>query len=242
MKYLFYISFLLIIVANMQGCAPYKAKQQFAAIDLPHLGSMVQLKKNVLYTKAAQIGQVQLEHPLQVEVREMPFNKMSYKAYAYHSKQAGSTNTLAYADSIPVKPKYLRLELQDRIALTQLLNTENNIGARAYLENDPDYKIVTALSLTTSKSMEVQLLSADEVRLGQTNLGKLFLELRTANNIQEVHFQNLQVFDYEYASFCWGEDQFNQRKIKAIVNGEGCPKGTFKKPAKMDSRKSYLKF
>ena len=242
MKYLFSFFCLLLIGAFIQGCAPYKAKQQAAAIDLPHLGSMVQVKRNVLYTQAAQIGQAHLENPLYVQVKEMPFNKMSYKAYANHSRQSEQGNTVQFIDSVPVKPKYIRLELQDRIALTELLNTEGNEGTRSYLENDSNYKIVTAIAITALREVELQFLSADKVHLKQSEFGELFLELHQNTNKQIVHFRDLKVFHYEYASFCWGEDQFNQRKIKAIVHGKGCPKGTFKKPSKMDSRKSYLKF
>lgn len=242
MKYLYYCSFFLMLCICGSSCAPYKAKQQVAAIDLPNLGSVVQLKKNVLYTRANQIGQASLERPLHVRIKEMPFNKTSYKAYTYYTGQAHKANTIAYVDSLPVKPTYLQLELQDRIALTDLLNTERNDGVRSYLENDPHYKIVTSIAVVASESMSLQFLSAEELRLTQNDLGELFLELHQGKTKKQIAFGELQIFNYEHASFCWGEDQFNNRKIKAIVDGKGCPKGTYKKPSKMNSKRSYLKF
>ncbi|WP_430965797.1 hypothetical protein [Spongiimicrobium sp. 2-473A-2-J] len=225
------------------SCANQKAQRQEAAITFPELGSMVKLKGKLLHTQMQQIGTPQLQAPLKLTVQQLPFNSASYTTYSTYIKKAGQVNSIAYDDSLPYKPKYLRLQLLDRIGLVQLLNSEANTQVRNYLENDPDYRMVVSLDVTMQDALMPQFLEAGNVLLQQNGHGEMFLVLENGKQQQPLDFSQVQVFNYGTASFCWGEDQFNKMKIEAILSfKESCPQGTHKKAAKASGDREYLKF
>lgn len=243
MKYPTLFCGLLLAALLFSSCASQKAQRQETAISFPELGSMVKRKGKLLHTQMQQIGTPQLQAPLKLTVQQLPFNNASYGAYSTYIKKAGQVNSIAYNDTLHYKPKFLRLKLLDRIGLVQLLNSEANTQVRTYLENDPDYKMVVSLDVTMQDALMPQFLQAGNVLLQQNGHGEMFLVLENGKQQQSLGFSQVQVFNYETASFCWGEDQFNRMKIKAILSfDERCPQGTHKKAAKASGDRAYLKF
>lgn len=239
----FYPLFWALTAILVLGCSAYKQKQQTAALSIPELGSIVHTKGSLWYASADQIGKPEMEEALSVTVQQLPFTKVSYALYSNHMNRASKINGIAYVDSLPYKPKYLRLQLQDKIGLVQLLNGKENTNVRLYLENDDAYKIVTDWYLTLPDALLEQLKSAEKVTLVKDENGSSFLSVMQNGLQSDVSFSQVEVFDYKFSSFCWGEDRYHNKLIKAILaSGENCPKGTFKKAAKVRPDKSYLKF
>ncbi len=236
------IGLLLGLSFGFNGCATYKAKQQVAAVSFPELGSLVQVKDHMLYTSASPMGVPQWSTPLKVELAQLPFNKAVYSKYASFIQQSAGINSIVYIDSLPVKPKYLKISLTDHIALTQELNASENSHVCSYLENDPNYKLVTALLFTVPDAQIPALLEADFITLEQDALKEMKLVWHKDNQKKQIDMKSMEVFDYEYHSFCWGEDQFHNKKIQLLTQGNGkCPKGTEKKATKLKRDQSYLK-
>jgi hypothetical protein len=156
--------------------------------------------------------------------------------------RAGKINSIPYVDSLPYKPKYLRLQLLDKIALTGLLNSESNLGARTYLEKNEDYKMVTTLDVVTTDALMPLLLGAETVLLQQDEFKNPYLQLIGSKSEVNLTFFQVQVFNYELSGFCWGENKYYRKEIQALVDtGESCPKGTFAKASKATSDRDYLK-
>ena len=234
---------LLLLTLFLGSCASYKSKQQIAALTFPQLGGIIETKGELWFGTAEQIGALQWENPAQIMVQELPFNKASYANYANYMQTAGKINSIPYVDSLPYKPKYLRLQLVDKISLVQVLNAGENKNVRSYLENDDAFKIVTRWDITATDALMVQLLEADAVLMEENPQNKMQLVLIKDKKKQLVSQSELQVFDYDFSTFCWGEDRYHNKRIETLLTGNArCPKGTYKKAVKVTSDKSYLKF
>lgn len=242
LQYIWILGLLASLSFSFNGCATYKAKQQAAAVSFPELASLVQVKDHMLYTSANPMGVPQWSSPLKVQLAQLPFNKAVYSKYASFIQQSAGINSIVYIDSLPVKPKYLKITLTDHISLTKQLNASKNDNVCSYLENNADYKLVTSLFFTVPDAQIPQLLDAEFITLEQDAYKEMKLVLHMGKQKKQMDMKSMEVFDYEYHSFCWGEDQFHNKKIQLLTQGNGkCPKGTEKKATKLKRDQSYLK-
>ena len=223
------------------SCSSYKNKKQESLLVLPELGTVVQVQGDMLY-ESSEPTSLPVWPTLRVEVRQMPFNAVSYTTYAKYKQRAAQINSVPYNDSLPYKPKFLRLTLPDKVKLTQMLNQDNHKALREYLVTDDTYKLVTQLDIAPTEVDLVNFLNAEAVQLERDSYGAQKLVLVNGKQRRSFFFSELQVFDYAHTSFCWGEDVYHNKKIKSLISDGGrCPKGTFMKPKKMDKNKTYLK-
>ncbi|QLG46784.1 hypothetical protein [Costertonia aggregata] len=235
--------YIFSVVVLFYSCGSFKAEQRTSALTFPELGSIIKKKGMLWYGTSEQVGIPLWSEPMTVNIRQLPFNPDSYNTYAKYMSSAGKINSIAYNDSLPYKPKYLRLELVDKIRLTRALNSEPNEAVLSYLANDADYKIVTRMDFTVPETVMPTFELADNVVLIQDKFNKVQLVLIANGKEELVNFNEIQIFDFEYSSFCWGEDRYHRKRIENIVSdGSKCPKGTFVKPSKVKADKSYLKF
>ncbi|MGW9686754.1 hypothetical protein [Flagellimonas sp. 2504JD1-5] len=223
-------------------CSTYKAKKQEAQLSFPELGTLIKTKGDLWYSAAEQIG-VPDWSELKVDVQQMPFNRQSYTDYAKHMQQAAKINTISYNDSLPYKPKYLRLQLLDQLGLAQLLNQDKHDALRSYISNDDSYKLVTGLNITVPETEMPGFLQAEAIQLQKDKYDNIVLTVINGEQKRQYFFSELQVFDYQYAHFCWGEDQYHNMIIENLISeGQKCPKGTYLKASKVNGDKAYLKF
>lgn len=243
MNHLKHLLLFLIITIFLTSCASYQSKLQTAAITFPELGSLINVKDNLLFESEEQIGILNFDEELLVSTMELPFNKASYTKYLNYLEKANRVNSVSYTDSMPYKPKYIRLQLLDKIALTELLNNDNNKGVRSYLENDADYKLVTSLDVTVTDELRSVLMESETILLQKDTKNKLLIYVINNNQKRRIDFSHLEVFDFNYVSFCWGEDRYHQKLIKALVQeNESCPKNTYSRASKVKSKiKSFSK-
>lgn len=242
MKNGYRIGTFLLSIIFFSACGSYKSEQQAAKLSFPELGSLVHMKGKLWNANAEQIGKPVWNTPLEITAQQLPFNKKTYTTYASYMANASRINGIPYVDTLPYKPKYIRLQLLDKIGSTAQLNNKNNTHVREYLEDDAAYKLVTRIDITLPDEMIPQLLAANAIRMVENvNNGK-HLILTTAGQESKISLSEIQIFDYGFSSFCWNEDRYHRKQIEAILpENEKCPKGTFKKASKVDADKSYLK-
>lgn len=233
---------LLFGVLTVWGCSSYKAQKQEALLSFPELGTVIKTKGDMWYSAAEQIG-VPNWSVLKVDVKQLPFNRTSYYSYAKYMEQAGKINSIAYNDSLLYKPKYLRLQLLDRLGLTQLLNNEQHDDLRSYISNDDGYKMVTGLNITVPEVEMPGFLQAEALQLQKDAYDNIILVVINGEFEKHYFFSELHVFDYQYSNFCWGEDQYHNMIIENLISeDQKCPKGTYLKASKVNGDRSYLKF
>ncbi|WP_411032226.1 hypothetical protein [Spongiimicrobium sp. 3-5] len=223
-------------------CSPTK-KITTTNTVIPDIGEIGKLDITLFHKDFLPVGKPSLIKPITLAARQIPFTKSQFKAYAQLKQGGGEEVPLQYIDSILNKPKYISLEISDRIGLQQQLNGEVNSGAREYLVQDESYGMVTKVSLRTKPSYWETILASDEVYLSQTSTGTHTLEIHQNNTIHFIPFSELEIFEYTTASFCWGLNKYGKEIIKAIpTTGEACPHNTEKKAYKLNENKSYLRF
>lgn len=230
--------FLLLVL----GCGSYKAERQENKLQIPQLGTVVKTKGGIWYEAAAQIG-VPKWKKLKVTVQEMPFNVESYTVYARHMYRSGKINSIPYKDSLRYKPKYIRLQLQDKISFAALLNNDEHTAMRRYLSLDDGHRLVTTLDLALT---EVEITEFNEIlaaTLEKDAFDNPILVLERVGAIRTYLLKDLPIYNYGLSAFCWGEDQYQNLRIENLVDeDEKCPRGTHLKVSKLQAENAYLKF
>ncbi|UII76205.1 hypothetical protein LV716_18370 [Flagellimonas sp. HMM57] len=242
MKSFFVKALVICVILFLLGCNAYKAQKQEAQLNFPALGTLIKTKGDLWYSAVEQVG-VPDWSALKVDVQQLPFNRTSYGSYARYMEQAGKINSIAYVDSLPYKPKYLRLQLLDKLGMTQLLNTDTHKELRSYIAQDEGYKLVTGLDITVPETEMPSFLQAEAVQLQKDTYGNIQLVTINGTTENRYFFSELQIFGYQYANFCWGEDRYHNLIIENLLSEkEKCPKGTYLKSIKVNGDRSYLKF
>ncbi len=224
------------------GCNAYKAQKQESLLSFPELGTLIKTKGDMWYSAAEQVG-IPKWSELKVDVKQLPFNRTSYYSYAKFMEQAGKINSISYNDSLPYKPKYLRLQLLDKLGLTNLLNADSHKTLRSYISNDDGYKLVTGLNITVPETEMPSFLQAEAIQLQKDEYDNIVLVVINGELERHYFFSELHVFGYLYSNFCWGEDRYHNMIIENLISeGQKCPKGTYLKASKVNGDRSYLKF
>lgn len=230
----------LLLAILLCACNPVKELTQTPTYN-PSLGIIGKEDNTLLQKNFRQLGQPNLTGEITLSVSEIQFTKSKFKAYQSLMVQNGQRTAFSYVDSLPVQPKFLRFEIQDKIELITILNSVENTEARTYLERDPDSKIVSSISTYMDEREADQFTNSAQVFLTTEVNG--MLQIMTLNG-KEKRFYFLrenQIFSYDLMGLCWGRDVYGRAKIEAFNMGGKCPKGTDKKPLKDENLKSYLK-
>ena len=232
----------LVFISGCKTISVQHQKQQLA-VSVPELGSVGMEEGNLLHNNFQQVGMPELSQKIRIQAKRIPFDKNSYKAYAKYLEEAGQESPLQFSDSLPQKPIYLHLSVMDRIGIKEALNQPKNKALLSYLENDKAYKIVSEITTVVKPELLQSFSEAEEVYLVQKGISKLGLELiKDGKVFREVNFSALSPFAYQLSSFCWGENYKHQTVIEAIVDGNPCPKNTYKKAHKIEKKKDVFRF
>ncbi len=234
------LTFLTLLL--LWGCSTYKAKKQEALLNLPLMGTLVKTTGDMSYNAAEQIG-IPKWTSLKVEVKELPFNIESYTTYARHMLRAAKINSIPYNDSLRYKPKYIQLQLQNKIDMAHMLNNDAHGEMRNYLSLDPDHRLVTSVDIALTELEIQEFLAINGAELKKDKLNNIVLTLYMDDIERTYQLKDLPIFDYGLSAFCWGEDQYHRLRIENIVDEDlKCPKNTYLKASKIKSDKAYLKF
>ena len=233
----YYFSMLLALVIS--SCTALK-QEISKDISTPFLGAIIKQDKSILNTNFKQVGAPFLNDGIAVTVKAIPFTKSSFKSYSKAKTQKGEKVYVNYADSLPLKPKYLQFEIKDKIGLKTALNRFENLEVRNYVAKDSHCQIVSQISVYIDEMEAAMYRNAQTVLLSTDTKGMLQLELVNGSQMQKINLFNNEIFDYEVVGFCWGEDSYGKPQIETLNNGK-CPKGTEKNAQELNDLKSFLK-
>jgi len=223
------------------SCAPLQNIQEGKG-QIPVIGSIANEKKSLLGSEVHCIGKPHMIHALALSIREIPFTKSTYRTYQnrkIHNEEKGAVH---YVDSLTVKPKYITLEISDRIALQTLLNHSDNSDVRSYLIKDEDYSVVSGITMVVNPELRRDFMASEALFLTETEHGVLGIALMNNKETVTIPLPKAGIFDYKLSGFCWGENRYGEKQIEAIVSyGDRCPEGTEKDAHKLNATKNYLK-
>lgn len=235
------ISFLLLSAVLLLSCTPLKQMGN-SEQHMPFLGDIGNHSKSLLHSEFQKAGSPVLKEPIALSVMEVPFNKAKFKTYAKVKSDLGQKPSFAYIDSLPNKPKYLCLEIADKIGMRETLNDSGNKAVLSYLENEEDYVMISKIALVVDEMQRMQLTSAEALFLVNDANGQITVEAVKGNSKTYCSFTSTEIFDFKVSGFCWGETPYGQKRIETLTsNGESCPRGTERKAYKLDETKDFSK-
>lgn len=183
-----------------------------------------------------------MEKGIPLSIREIQFDRSTFRAYSDLKVSQGKQPIVTFIDSLPIKPKYLCLQLSDQIMLQSQLNSGSNPNVRSYLSNDEDFKIVTQVAFLDTPENTRRLLEAEALFLTQGRDGILSIELLKNGKRNSYRISTIEIFGYELSGFCWDTDGYGRERIASIsAEGGKCPKGTERDAQKLSATKSYPK-
>lgn len=232
----------MLLALLLFSCASLQNIEKNSDRFIPSIGAIGKEEKSLLTKNFQQVGNPHLEKGIPLSIREIQFDRSKFKVYADFKASQGRQPTVTFIDSLPVKPKYLCLQISNKIALQSQLNEDRNSNVRSYLSNDDNFKIVTQIAFMDTRENSQQLLDADGLFLTQCKDGLLGIELLKKGKRIPFTMSTMEIFEYELSGFCWNTDRYGKEKIASIsADGEKCPRGTEKDAHKLKETKSYLK-
>ena len=237
------ITVLFSLVVMLTACKTISVNQQTQKKTLQHipLGTIGEQKSFVLAQDYKPTAIPKFQKPVRVQLSLVPFNAATHKAYKKAKVFQNNKTDINYVDSIKVKPKFIRLEIADRLTIINSLNSNENKDVLAFLKNKSNAQLITTISIALNKSVMASLHNADEVFLTKTGINSYGLMLFKDKIKQEsIRFKDGVVFAYEASNFCWQEDSTRQLKI-VDINPDKCPNSTYRNAKRAKKKMNYYK-
>ena len=244
MNYIKYYGILLLCV-SLSGCSILQPKDTMP--DYTPTGNIVVLgaigiENNELLSSEFKVTTFpQYTKGIRVYATQKEFTKHTYKKLL--KSPEASKVPVTYVDSIATKPKYLQIEVIDRIALLEEIKSDANTSIESYIETQTDIKLVSAVNLVFTKAVQDEITKAEAIFL-QNNAYKQYeiALVKDGKSYKQISLKEATVFDYELSCFCWGENERRKVELKAIVdNTTSCPKGAYKDADKARDKMDYFK-
>ena len=244
MNYIKYYGILLLCV-SVSGCSILQPKDTIPDYtpkgDIVVLGAIGTEDNELLSSEFKVTAFPEYAKGIRVYATQKDFTKNTYKKLL--KSPEASKVPVTYIDSIANKPKYLQIEIMDRIALLEEIKAAANTSIESYIETQTDIKLVSAVTLVFPKAIQDEITKAEAVFL-QNNAYKQYeiALVKDGKSYKQISLKEATVFDYELSCFCWGENERRKVELKAIVdNNDSCPKGTYKDADKARDKMDYFK-
>ena len=185
-----------------------------------------------------------IDKPVKVSVSVLEFNKTSYKVFSIANNKKSLPLTVNYVDSLERKPRFLKLELADRVAILNALNNKENSAIKDYILNKKDAHIISAISIVLNQEKMKSILDSDALFLEQEPNKTFVLKAYKDNNVfDSFKFNEGVVFAYQASNFCWQESDKYQLNILDIVEStDKCPNSTYRSAKRAEKKIDYFKF
>lgn len=167
-----------------------------------------------------------LEQKIRVKSIAKFFDKTTISYY--NKNQPDTTKTITYIDSLTIQPKYLQLEIIDKVTLLEELNAKSNKTVVAYLKTAENTLFISSVSIKFPEMIQNNIQNAEEIFLMNSDNKKYVLALFNKNKLSEIiEFSTGDIFEYETSNFCWGVNDKHNIVITDITDGK-CGKNTYK--------------
>lgn len=182
--------------------------------------------------------------PIKVNAVPVTFTNQTYKAFVKSQKSQPAGFNIQYIDSLNQKPRFVHLQIADKVAIIEELNAENNSSIKNYLKVKPDARMVTSISMATSPELLQKIIEAENIFLEQEGAKSYVLNLYKNNGfVQRLSFDQAVVFAYKTSSFCWQENERRQLKIVDLVDEHYiCPENSYSRAKRAKKDLDYFKF
>lgn len=234
--------YFILLIVILASCKTPLVNQQVhhSATAIPELLSIGKQPPALLERPFQIIGVPNLPRQIRLDIKQLPYNQTSYKAYTYHQKQMNKEVGFTLKDSINPAPNFFQLSVLDRITLAETFNADPNKVLQDYIMEDSEILMVSSILFNVSNQIRDQLLEAEEAYAIQNGVSNVEIQLVKEGHVfATLNLSELQPFSYGVSNFCWGLDKRNRPEIKAIINNKDCPQNTKTKAYKLESPYNY---
>jgi len=183
------------------------------------------------------------DKPVKVSANVLEFNKTIYKAFSQANNKKSLPLTINFVDSLDIKPRFLKLELVDRVSILNALNNKENSVVKDYIQNKKEAHIISAISIVFDEEKTKSILDADALFLEQEP-NKTFVLRAYKNNsiLGSFKFSEGVVFAYQASNFCWQEnDKYKLNIVDIVESTDKCPNSTYRSAKRAKKKIDYFK-
>jgi len=208
------------------------------------LGTVGEQKNFVLEQDYNHTALPKYQTPIKVNVSVLTFNRTTFKSFSKAKTNQNQGVTINYVDSLENKPKYLKLEIADRVAVLNTLNSKENKDVFNFLQTKTEAHLVSSIALVLSINDITATITADEVFLETTGIKNYALKLYKNKIAQQtILFSDGVVFAYKTSSCCWKQNKKYQLEIVDLVESDDkCPSNTYRFAKRAKNKIDYFKF
>jgi len=241
-KYFFIISFVLMLLAGCKTASIFQESGVNSTQQVP-LGSIGSGNDFLFQTGFNNAAIPIYNQPIKVAVKIIFFNKQTFKAFE-KAKTLQSVNVVIdYIDSLAIKPKYIELQIADKVTVISALNLKENSDVKAYLGHNTYANVITSMSLALNPNDLESIIQADAVFLVEKTPKIYVLQLYKKNKKTGIIFFNQGVvFKYKTSNCCWQENKTHEINIVDLVSEyNNCPKRTHRSAKRAQKTINYFK-
>ncbi|CAL2094026.1 conserved protein of unknown function [Tenacibaculum sp. 190524A02b] len=227
----------LFLVGMLVSCGVLPQKNTYHATSKSVELGVVGNRKISVYKTDFDVTSIPVyKNLIKVTTVEKSFTKSIYKNYLDATKEKKGIHKVNYIDSLEVKPTYIDLILEDKVAVIKALNQEENESVFKYVKNIPEAKLVSALRMVSTPEVKKQLQQADAMYVKTNNQKnqKVYL-FNKEKQIGVLDISKTTIFGYQVSSFCWEITEREKIKLATLLNeGENCTSNTKRNPKKLE--------
>ena len=233
------VSFIVI------SCKSIKVNQEYQKTTTQNLqlGTVGEQKDFVLEQDYDHVALPVYNIPIKVSISPSSFNKLTYKAFVKAKTSQTQNVAVNYIDTLDTKPKYLKIDIADRVAVLNILNNKTNQDVFQFLKNKDQAHVITSLAVAFKNKQLDILTQADEVFLEVTGVKNYVLKAYKDNELQQtILFNEGIVFAYKTSSCCWKQNDKYQLEIIDLAEGNNkCPNQSYKSANRAKKEINYFK-
>ncbi|MEE3999186.1 hypothetical protein V1T75_02460 [Tenacibaculum sp. FZY0031] len=227
---------LLVIIASMMiSCNVLPKKKTLHLASSPiELGVIGEQKRSIQKTAYRVFGIPRYKTRIKVAAVIQSFDKTTYNRYIKSIQQTSNANTITYIDSIAEKPKFIELQIMDKVGVISALNNENP-EVYKYIKSNYTSSLVSKVRVVVTPSNLEKIRKTNAFYLQTLNNKEQYLMLyQNGKLIDKLNLYGMVTFGYDLSSFCWELTDRKKLKIGALLDeGENCNENTNRNPNKL---------
>ncbi|GAA3614564.1 hypothetical protein Q4Q39_02660 [Flavivirga amylovorans] len=181
--------------------------------------------------------------PIKLAVSIKPFTKQTFKNFTKAKALQSAKVKINYIDSIANKPKYIELQIADKVSIINAFNRKDNEDIKNYLSHNQNTNVVISISMALNENDLNNVTKANAVFLVEDIRKTYALQLYEANKkTGTIVFNDGIVFGYKTANCCWQENNKYQLNIVDLVTTfNSCPNNTYRYSKRAKKKINYYK-
>ncbi len=234
----------IILMLSCVGCYSVKvnnANMHTSTTNPIALGVIGVQKTDVLSSDFKVSAIPEYQQQIRVAVKSVDFNATTFDTYLKVSKE--NKLGVTYIDSVDRKPKFVILDLLDRVGTTNELQSEHNIQTITYLKSQKNASMVTSVSMALPEALLQEITDAEAVFLSNRAYKQYQLSLvKGGKPYKTIDFAEVTIFAYKLSFFCWSENERRQITLASIIDEKSsCPKNAYRDAQKALEKMNYFK-